>query len=111
VRVFYTPTLPTFTSNFHRHLVHASDADQLEAILTRWGPDGVGKLGGQGSSAAHLFYFNVDSQIHAGRTPLRTEFDKAIKRELSMRLSMPSIHLKEATSMSPCEDSFALSTV
>lgn len=32
-----------------RHLVHASDADQLEALLTRWGPDGVGKLGGQGS--------------------------------------------------------------
>lgn len=28
------------------HLVHASDADQLEALLTRWGPDGVGKLGG-----------------------------------------------------------------
>ncbi|KAG6920277.1 hypothetical protein DXG01_005046 [Tephrocybe rancida] len=28
-----------------RHLVHASDADQLEALLTRWGPDGLGKLG------------------------------------------------------------------
>ncbi|KAI0051243.1 kinase-like protein [Auriscalpium vulgare] len=27
------------------HLVHASDADQAEALLTRWGPDGVGKLG------------------------------------------------------------------
>jgi len=27
------------------HLVHASDADQAEAILTRWGPDGLGKLG------------------------------------------------------------------
>ncbi|KAG9088617.1 hypothetical protein FRC06_001947 [Ceratobasidium sp. 370] len=27
------------------HLVHASDADQAEAILRRWGPDGVGKLG------------------------------------------------------------------
>ncbi|KAJ2914388.1 hypothetical protein MD484_g6031, partial [Candolleomyces efflorescens] len=26
------------------HLVHASDADQLEALLTRWGPDGIGKL-------------------------------------------------------------------
>jgi len=25
--------------------VHASDADQAEAILTRWGPDGLGKLG------------------------------------------------------------------
>lgn len=30
------------------HLVHASDVDQLEALLTRWGPDGLGKLGGQG---------------------------------------------------------------
>lgn len=28
------------------HLVHASDADQAEALLTRWGPDGLGKLGG-----------------------------------------------------------------
>ncbi|KAG8932846.1 hypothetical protein FRC03_000163 [Tulasnella sp. 419] len=27
------------------HLVHASDADQYEALLTRWGPDGVGKIG------------------------------------------------------------------
>ncbi|KAI0318280.1 kinase-like protein [Amylostereum chailletii] len=27
------------------HLVHASDAEQFEALLTRWGPDGVGKLG------------------------------------------------------------------
>ncbi|KAI9572151.1 kinase-like domain-containing protein [Boletus coccyginus] len=27
------------------HLVHASDADQAEALLTRWGPDGMGKLG------------------------------------------------------------------
>lgn len=28
------------------HLVHASDADEAEALLTRWGPDGMGKLGG-----------------------------------------------------------------
>ncbi|KZT26729.1 kinase-like protein [Neolentinus lepideus HHB14362 ss-1] len=27
------------------HLVHASDADQAEALLRRWGPDGMGKLG------------------------------------------------------------------
>ncbi|KAJ7045705.1 kinase-like protein [Mycena alexandri] len=27
------------------HLVHASDADQFEALLNRWGPDGMGKLG------------------------------------------------------------------
>ncbi|KAH8119243.1 kinase-like protein [Phellopilus nigrolimitatus] len=27
------------------HLVHASDADQAEALLTRWGPDGMGKIG------------------------------------------------------------------
>lgn len=31
----------------YRHLVHASDADQAEALLTRWGPDGLGKLGGK----------------------------------------------------------------
>lgn len=33
-----------------RHLVHASDAGQLEELLTRWGPDGMGKLGGNPSS-------------------------------------------------------------
>ncbi|KIJ49427.1 hypothetical protein M422DRAFT_27790 [Sphaerobolus stellatus SS14] len=27
------------------HLVHASDADQAEILLRRWGPDGMGKLG------------------------------------------------------------------
>ncbi|GJJ06505.1 hypothetical protein Clacol_000697 [Clathrus columnatus] len=28
-----------------KHLVHASDADQAEALLRRWGPDNIGKLG------------------------------------------------------------------
>ncbi|KZT70969.1 kinase-like protein [Daedalea quercina L-15889] len=27
------------------HLVHASDAEQAEALLTRWGPEGQGKVG------------------------------------------------------------------
>ncbi|KIJ50685.1 hypothetical protein M422DRAFT_245328 [Sphaerobolus stellatus SS14] len=27
------------------HLVHASDADEAEILLRRWGPDGMGKLG------------------------------------------------------------------
>ncbi|KZT08324.1 kinase-like protein [Laetiporus sulphureus 93-53] len=27
------------------HLIHASDVDQAEALLTRWGPEGQGKLG------------------------------------------------------------------
>ena len=30
----------------YSHLVHASDADQAAALLTRWGPEGQGKLGG-----------------------------------------------------------------
>lgn len=58
VYAFTYSHLTYITLYFHRHLVHASDADQLEALLTRWGPDGVGKLGGQGSSAGHLFYFS-----------------------------------------------------
>jgi hypothetical protein len=37
------PYLPIL---FHSHLVHASDADQAHALLTRWGPEGQGKLGG-----------------------------------------------------------------
>jgi protein-serine/threonine kinase len=39
--------LCTWLDTFSSHLVHASDADQAEALLTRWGPDGLGKLGGQ----------------------------------------------------------------
>ena len=42
--------------------MHASDADQAEALLTRWGPDGLGKLGGQHHSSQDLFslfYFTV----------------------------------------------------
>ncbi|KAH7108074.1 kinase-like protein [Auriculariales sp. MPI-PUGE-AT-0066] len=27
------------------HMIHASDADQAEALLRRWGPDGMGKIG------------------------------------------------------------------
>jgi hypothetical protein len=37
--------------------VHASDADQAEAILTRWGPDGLGKLGGEHPSPRNIFPF------------------------------------------------------
>jgi protein-serine/threonine kinase len=37
--------------------VHASDADQAEAILTRWGPDGLGKLGGERPSFRSIFSF------------------------------------------------------
>ena len=44
-------------STLNSHLVHASDADQAEATLTRWGPDGVGKVGGQFSSSLALFSF------------------------------------------------------
>jgi protein-serine/threonine kinase len=39
--------------------VHASDADQAEALLTRWGPDGLGKLGGELSfSPECIFLFS-----------------------------------------------------
>jgi protein-serine/threonine kinase len=40
-------SLCNWLDTFSSHLVHASDADQAEALLTRWGPDGLGKLGGQ----------------------------------------------------------------
>ena len=35
------------TTVLARHLVHASDAEQAEALLSRWGPEGQGKLGGE----------------------------------------------------------------
>jgi protein-serine/threonine kinase len=41
--------------------VHASDADQAEALLTRWGPDGLGKLGGEHPSSRNPFAFSPPS--------------------------------------------------
>jgi protein-serine/threonine kinase len=46
VYVLHGFSLFTFTYPPHSHLVHASDAGQAHALLTRWGPDGQGKLGG-----------------------------------------------------------------
>jgi protein-serine/threonine kinase len=43
--------------------VHASDADQAEAILTRWGPDGLGKLGGEHPSSRDFFSFFSSSLL------------------------------------------------
>jgi protein-serine/threonine kinase len=40
--------------SLRRHLVHASDADQYEALLGRWGPDRQGKLGGPSASYTHI---------------------------------------------------------
>ena len=31
-------------AGLHRHLVHASDHEQAEALLTRWHQDRIGKL-------------------------------------------------------------------
>jgi hypothetical protein len=47
VCVYYDTALCAHFDTSSSHLVHASDADQAEALLTRWGPDGLGKLGGQ----------------------------------------------------------------
>jgi hypothetical protein len=46
------------------HLIHASDANQLEALLIRWGPDGVGKLGGQ-----FLSLYIISFQDSSGTKP------------------------------------------
>lgn len=43
-----------YTDRMFSHLVHASDADQAEALLTRWGPDGLGKLGGPSVFAIYI---------------------------------------------------------
>jgi len=43
----------------HSHLVHASDADQAHALLTRWGPEGQGKLGGP-----FQIFFSVEHPPH-----------------------------------------------
>ena len=48
------------------HLVHASDADQAEALLTRWGPDGLGKLGGLLPLSSRLPFFTCQFQIRGG---------------------------------------------
>ena len=62
--------LDSSENELRRHLVHASDADQAEALLTRWGPEGQGKVGG----SACLRLPNpscplTHPQIHGGPTP------------------------------------------
>ena len=37
------------------HLVHVSDADHGEALLTQWGPDGLGELGSAHALSFHTF--------------------------------------------------------
>ncbi len=50
---------------FIRHLVHASDVDQAEALLSRWGPEGQGKLGGQ-------IVISLDNIDNYNSTPIQT---------------------------------------
>jgi hypothetical protein len=57
------------------HLVHASDADQAEALLTRWGPDGLGKLGSERLTLPGKFFpffhhhYFTPCQTHVGLFP------------------------------------------
>ena len=70
-------------NEYHRHLVHASDAEQAEALLTRWGPEGQGKLGGSAfrlspSTAPESL---TSFQIPDGQTPSRIVYASSIKPE------------------------------
>ncbi|CAA7261665.1 unnamed protein product [Cyclocybe aegerita] len=66
------------------HLVHASDADQLEALLTRWGPDGVGKLGDPRWANPIKNYIRQRNQTKA-----INEVVNALKPSLSSRFDGP----------------------
>ena len=74
-----------------RHLVHASDADQAEALLRRWAPDGMGKLGGE---VLYLFvplnaFQHTQLQTRDGLTPLRMLSVTRHRQKLSLRLLLP----------------------
>ncbi len=73
--------------DFTRHLVHASDVDQMEALLTRWGPDGIGKLGGSLTFclASSRTSDKILSQILIGPTRSRITSDNRIKQGLSTK--------------------------
>ncbi|KAF8160836.1 kinase-like protein [Crassisporium funariophilum] len=68
------------------HLVHASDADQLEALLTRWGPDGVGKLGDPHWANPIKNYIRQKNQAKA-----INEVVSALKPSQSSRLEGPHL--------------------
>jgi hypothetical protein len=64
------------------HLVHASDADQLEALLTRWGPNR--KLGGKRPHSLNLPILVTSAflQIRSGRLRSKTWYANSTRPEL-----------------------------
>ncbi|GLB37641.1 putative kinase-like protein [Lyophyllum shimeji] len=70
------------------HLVHASDADQLEALLTRWGPDGLGKLGDPRWASPIKDRIRQNNQARAvnevvnSSNPVRNDWDDSARGEL-----------------------------
>ena len=71
----YRCASPALASTSTNRLVHASDADQAEVLLTRWGPDDLGKLGSERLTVSptrkyFLFATALHSiQIHVGLFP------------------------------------------
>jgi hypothetical protein len=61
--------------------VDESDADQAEAILTRWGPDGFDKLGGERPSSHNIFPFLTIIIYSCVRPTLGYTYQKTRVRE------------------------------
>ncbi|KAI6046027.1 kinase-like domain-containing protein [Pisolithus marmoratus] len=99
------------------HLVHASDADQAEALLTRWGPDGVGKLGDPRwasfiktpiNEVVNALKPSVDSAAGNQQSPLRVVNDSSVNSALTTA-AMENVHISltenldvAGTSTNPC---------
>jgi hypothetical protein len=84
-----TPSL-SLKSGQPFNVVHASDADQAETLLIRWGPDGLSKLVGEHPTSRNSFAFlpspsSHSCQIHVGLLPSRLEYERQTRSALFMR--------------------------
>ncbi|KAL5528307.1 hypothetical protein ACEPAF_7443 [Sanghuangporus sanghuang] len=77
------------------HLVHASDANQAEALLSRWGPDGMGKIGDPHWAAPIKLRVRQHTQAKAVN-----EVVNALKPSLDSNASVPKAPLRVMNGMS-----------
>lgn len=51
--------------------MHASDVEQAEALLSRWGPEGQGKIGGESKCSDALAGLLIIIKTLGGQIPSR----------------------------------------
>ena len=112
-------SISSLSSNSNSPLVHVRDANQEETRLTRWGPDGLGKLGGQhpfSRNSYFLLFFHYQSLDPRCSVPIRVRVQAAnqaraiidinafkfgtVQRAQKMCVSLPLMELLVALSSS-----------